>query len=407
MEDAAAGAGAAVRISLPRSCRADWDRRAPREEEDAGRPAADDASPRQPGARPGVALCGTGARRRAGSLARSAPANGVAARPRHRQHRERSSSPRAPRRTFPEFDDEPQASERPCRISPPSRRSLSRELEPPYCQNSANAADKWQDGDAPAEESTVAAAIAPGPSRRAAAARAAAQQRSRSRVGMLVAAVILGRGHRRCRRLLSPLDRRGRPLGRRRSSPAEPGEVRVAGVQRKARDRRRESVGDAVYNRVAGTTAPDGRAGGREQRGAARRCARIVLPQSQSNADNSVVRPVGGEDPAAPMEPCPTPHQRPLQLPPRQRRGACEHGGRDRPTPRPDLCREGGRKHSRDGRRAPHRLPLRRLRRIKWPIRRSRSSQSRCRPSRSPKRTRPPMPRPQRRRPLLRQRLRL
>jgi hypothetical protein len=65
-----------------------------------------------------------------------------------------------------------------------------------------------------------------------------------------------------------------------------------------------ESAGDAVYNRVAGTTAP-AKEQVVENSEEPREVARIVLPPPQSNPDNSVVRPVGGADAAAPIEPVP------------------------------------------------------------------------------------------------------
>jgi hypothetical protein len=65
-----------------------------------------------------------------------------------------------------------------------------------------------------------------------------------------------------------------------------------------------ESAGDAVYNRVAGSTAPANEQVV-ENSEEPREVARIVLPQPQSNADNSVVRPVGGANATAPTEAVP------------------------------------------------------------------------------------------------------
>jgi hypothetical protein len=72
---------------------------------------------------------------------------------------------------------------------------------------------------------------------------------------------------------------------------AEPGEVRVQ-ASNDSSATEAESAGDAVYNRVAGTTPP-AQEQVVENSEEPREVARIVLPPSQSNADSSVVRPVG------------------------------------------------------------------------------------------------------------------
>jgi cell division septation protein DedD len=59
-----------------------------------------------------------------------------------------------------------------------------------------------------------------------------------------------------------------------------------------------ETVGDAVYNRVAGTTPPaDEHVVDNAEE--PKEVARIVLPQSQSNSADTVVSPVGGDNDAA------------------------------------------------------------------------------------------------------------
>lgn len=232
---------------------------------------------------------------------------------------------------FPEFDDEPQASQPAAPDFADVEASLSRDLEQPLLEGSSSLADKWQDGDAPAEEPTVAAAIAPAPSRRAAAARAAAQQRSRSRIGMLVAAIILvvviGGGAAFYLR-----SSESTPSGPPPVIAAEPGEVRVQASDDKSATES-DSAGDAVYNRVAGTTPP-AQEQVVENSEEPREVARIVLPPPQSNADNTVVRPVGeGESTSATTEAAPGTALPPAAAAPEQTANAeTEIGPRRVPT---------------------------------------------------------------------------
>jgi hypothetical protein len=195
--------------------------------------------------------------------------------------------------TFPEFDEEPA----PARAAPDLtsiEAELSRELEPRFAASAS--ADKWQDGEESASEPRVAAAIAPGASRRAAAARAAKQQRGRSRLGLFAAAVILvvvvGGGAAFYLRGSESV-----PSGPPPVITADAGAVRVEPPKGQQASEG-ETVGDAVYNRVAGNTPPaDEHVVDNSEE--PKEVARIVLPQSQSNSADTVVRPVGGDGSAA------------------------------------------------------------------------------------------------------------
>lgn len=200
--------------------------------------------------------------------------------------------------TFPEFDEEPAAARQQADLSG-LEAGLSRELEPQYQE--ASQSDKWRDGDAPTSESKVAAAIAPGPSRRAAAARAAAQ-RGRSRVGLFTAAgiilvVLIGAG--------GALYLRSSEQGASGPPPviaAEEGAVRVEPAQDQAAAEG-ETVGEAVYNRVAGAQ-PETEEQVVENAEEPREVARIVLPPSQTE-DTQTGVPAGEEAGAAAIEAVP------------------------------------------------------------------------------------------------------
>jgi hypothetical protein len=191
-------------------------------------------------------------------------------RSREEQRRERITA------TFPEFEEE-SADARPPPDLTGLEAGLSRELEPEY--SDALPAGKWPDGETPVAESRVAAAIAPGPSRRAAAARAAAD-RGRSRMGLLTAAgvilvVLIGAGTA----LYLRSSNEG-PSGPPPVITADEGAVRVEPAQDQAATDG-ETVGDAVYNRVAGA-APETEEQVVESAEEPREVARIVLPPTQT-----------------------------------------------------------------------------------------------------------------------------
>ena len=198
----------------------------------------------------------------------------------------------APRRErlqtpFPEFDEE-DSTERAAPDFSGVETSLSRELRPRFSESAPS--DKWQDGDATPEASRVAAAVAPGVSRRAAAARAAAAQRGRSRIGLFLAALIvvgvIGGGAAFYLRSFESTPSGPPPL-----IAAEPGAVRVeASAEQQSQPENGETVGDAVYNRVAGNT-PTTEERVVDNSEEPREVARIVLPPSASG--DSVAR-LGG-----------------------------------------------------------------------------------------------------------------
>lgn len=190
---------------------------------------------------------------------------------------------------FPEFEDVPVvAAARPDLTE--IEASLSRELEPEYAASSQE--DKWQDGDAPDDEPPAAATIAPGASRRAAAARAAAEQRGRSRAGLLTAAgvigvVVIGAA--------AALYLRSSEEGSSGPPPviaADDEPVRIAPAEGETASQ--ETVGEAVYNRVAGATSetPEQVVESAEEPS---EIARIVLPPTQAGSEETVVGPVGEE----------------------------------------------------------------------------------------------------------------
>lgn len=198
---------------------------------------------------------------------------------------------------FPEFDEPPETS-RPDTGLSGIEAELSRELEPAYANMSPR--EELSETEPAADESRVAAVIAPGPSRRAAAARAAAAQRGRSRVGLMTAAgvvlvILIGAG--------GALYLRSSESGSSGPPPviaAEEDPVRVEPTQDQAANEG-ETVGQAVYDRVAGTT-PEAEEQVVENAEEPREIARIVLPPSQTSAENTVVGPVGEEASGGPAD---------------------------------------------------------------------------------------------------------
>jgi hypothetical protein len=194
--------------------------------------------------------------------------------------------------TFPEFEEEP-AAERPQQPDLADlEASLSRELEPQYADSPAE-----DEAASPSQDSRVAAAIVPGPSRRAAAARAA-EQRGRSRMGLLTAAgvilvVLIGAGAALYLRNSEDATSNPPPV-----IAADEGAVRVEPTEEQAANDG-ETVGDAVYNRVAGTT-PETNEQVVENAEEPKEVARIVLPPTQSPdeqvAENDVA--VASSEPA-------------------------------------------------------------------------------------------------------------
>ena len=209
-------------------------------------------------------------------------------RSREEQRRDRMAA------TFPEFEEE-SAAERPQPNLADLEAGLSRELEPQYAD-----APVQDEAAVPSQESRVAAAIAPGPSRRAAAARAA-EQRGRSRMGLLTAAgvilvVLIGAGAALYLRNSEEATSGPPPV-----IAADEGAVRVEPTEEQAANDG-ETVGDAVYNRVAGTT-PETNEQVVESAEEPTEVARIVLPPTQSPDEQTATAAANDESALASSEP--------------------------------------------------------------------------------------------------------
>ena len=193
---------------------------------------------------------------------------------------------------FPEFDDEPAARDEMADRAAINAR-LAQALESDFAD--ASHGKPWQNGGAPeADEPKVAAAIAPGASRRAAAARAQAAQRSKGArtalftiVGVVLVVLIGG---------AAALFLRSTETGPAAPPPvitADEGPVKVTPPADQA-STDSDTTGDAVYNRVAGNapaaTSQEKVVDNAEE---PREVARIVLPSTQSDGSDTVVRPVG------------------------------------------------------------------------------------------------------------------
>lgn len=192
---------------------------------------------------------------------------------------------------FPEFDDPT-----PAALPQPDfsgiAANLSRELQSGFPDDND---DKWQDGDATGDESPAPmAAVAP--PRRAA---VAETPRRGSRAGLLTAAgvilvLLIGGG---AAYYLRAADQG--PSGPPPVIAADDGAVRVD-AQPAQSSSEGETVGEAVYNRVAGNAPPTDEQVV-ENAEEPKEIARIVLPPSQSETDNPLVRSVGGgeDEPSA------------------------------------------------------------------------------------------------------------
>ncbi len=191
---------------------------------------------------------------------------------------------------FPEFDEDvPARDEKDERAAINAR--LAEALESDFPDSSYE--KPWESGEpAPRDEPRVAMAAVPAASRRAAAARAHAAQRGRGlrtaliTVAGVVVVVLIGGA--------AALYLRSTESGPAIPPPviaadAEPVKVEPPKDQAATEG---ETVGEAVYNRVAGNTPPaDEKVVDNAEE--PRDVARIVLPSPQSEGDGSVVRPVG------------------------------------------------------------------------------------------------------------------
>jgi hypothetical protein len=125
--------------------------------------------------------------------------------------------------------------------------------------------------------------------------------RRRSRAGLIAAAALLGVVVVGGAAAMYMRNADEAPAGPPPVIAAAEGDVKVAPAKQAAPDG--ETVGDAVYNRVAGNTpqAEEQVVDGAEE---PREISRIVLPSPQENADQALVKPVG-EDEAGGAEPAP------------------------------------------------------------------------------------------------------
>jgi hypothetical protein len=219
-----------------------------------------------------------------------------------RETEERFPSEGAHRRriadAFPEFDDEPLSAPSASDERAAINARLAEALESDYADPSHAPGWKAGDVDEGGDEPKVAAAVAAGASRRAAAARAQAAQRSKGARTVLLTAVAV---------VLVVLIGGAAALYLRsiERGPAEPppviaadeAPVKVEPPQDQAAAGG-ETAGEAVYNRVAGN-APAADEQVVDSAEEPREVARIVLPQSQADGADAIVRPVG-EEPAAP-----------------------------------------------------------------------------------------------------------
>jgi hypothetical protein len=160
--------------------------------------------------------------------------------------------------------------------------------------------DRWDETAAqPVDDVRMAAAAATVPARRAAAARnAAAAKRSNRRFGMTTLVAVLGViliGGAAAYYMRST---ESAPSGPPPVIAAPDGPVKVEGDQQAAAQG--ETVGEAVYNRVAGD-ATEGNEQIVEGAEEPREIARVVLPQTSDSSADQVVRPVGGDDASAPL----------------------------------------------------------------------------------------------------------
>ncbi len=198
---------------------------------------------------------------------------------------------------FPEFEDEPTTEQEQQEERAAINARLAQALESDFADPSHDR--PWEtDDEEEGDEPKVAAAVASGASRRAAAARAQAAQRGKGArtalitIAGVIVVVLIGGG--------AALLLRSTESGPASPPPvitADEGPVKVEPPKDQTASTD-DTAGDAVYNRVAGNAPASTNEKVVDNSEEPREVARIVLPQTQSDGNDAVMRPVG-EQPAS------------------------------------------------------------------------------------------------------------